>query len=425
VRSPVVADDRQTAVAAKVVRIPRTDTAPVSYDRCIATTAGGMEEILARELEALGASVLERSAGAVIFRGSPALFVRANRELRSASRVLLSLFRGPVRDDRDIYERVSELPWEGLLPLHRTFAVTATSGDAAMRDTRFLALRVKDAIVDRQRARFSGKRSSVDRRDPGLRAVLHVEAGDRGSVAELSLDGSLRPLHERGYRTEAGEAPLRETVAAAMLLAAGWRADDPRPLIDPFCGSGTIAIEAAMIRAGIVPGALGIRGYGYERWGWFAPTVAPPAAAPTLRRSGRTPIICADVDPEIVAVAQRNARRAGVEDMIEFIVCDVRDIEAALQSAKYAGLNRDVAPGLIATNPPYGTRLSAEGLVDLYRSFGHLLKQRFPGWEAWTLSENRRDAPRLALRPARTISTYNGSLACRISRYRLHSSTSP
>lgn len=438
-------------MAAKAILIPRSQDGPVSFGRCLATTAGGTEHILARELEEIGATVLDRYAGAVAFRGTAALLVRANRQLRTASRVLVSLFREPVRSDRDIYDRVAALPWEVILPTSVTLAVAATSSDATMRDGRFLALRVKDAIVDRQRSRQSGKRSSVDRRDPGLRVVLHVEARGRETVAELSLDSSLRPLHERGYRLEAGEAPLRETVAAAMLLEAGWRPQDPRPLIDPFCGSGTIAIEAAMIRRGMPPGALGTRGYGYERWGWFeappieapqieaprfeAPRIKAPEPEDAVRPDGArarpvtanrtsTPIVCADVDPRIVAVAQRNAQRAGVEREIEFVVSDVRDLVSALRNAGYTGIASAAGTGIVVTNPPYGARLTSTGIDELYGDFGRLLKQDFAGWEVVTLTEDRRDAPRIGLRPHRRLPIYNGSIACVVSRYGLYDSTS-
>lgn len=412
-------------MAGRVIRIPREGAPPVSYERCIATVAGGGEELLRRELEALGATNLEPSPGAVAFRGSPGLLVRANRELRCASRVLVSLYRVPVGNDTDIYDRTREFPWESILPPDVTFAVTAGSTVPVMRDTRFLALRVKDAIVDRQRAHFSGRRSSVDRRDPGLRVVLHVEQRDGRGLAELSLDSSLRPLHERGYRTEAGDAPLRETLAASMLLAAGWHHHDRRPLIDPFCGSGTIAIEAALIRGGVAPGALGVRRYGYERWRWFEPPRVDASPAAMSREVSRLPpIVCADVDPQILATAQRNARRAGVEEMIEFVAVDVRDMASLLRNAGFEGGATLSGSGLIVTNPPYGERLSREGLTELYDDFGRLLKRDFSGWEAWILTEQQKDGPRLGLRAAEHISTYNGSISCRISRYRLHPPTS-
>lgn len=415
-------------MTAKVIRIPKSDEAPVPFDRLLATCAGGAEGVLEREIDGLGAAVEERRAGAVVFSGSPEILVRANRELRSASRVLLSLARSTIADDRAFYELVGALPWERLISPSTTFAVGATSTDSAFRDTRFLAVRCKDAIVDRQRAHASGRRSSIDRREPDLRVVVHVEREGRRSVVEISLDSSVRPLHERGYRTEAGDAPLRETVAAAMLIEAGWREGDERPFVDPFCGSGTIGIEAALIRRGIPPGEIDDRRYGYERWGWFSP---PRAEGPGVRirshplsnavsdadRSSR-PIVCADIDPAIVAVAQRNARRAGVADDIEFVVSDVRDCAAALTAAGLLKVE-DRSHGLIVSNPPYGERLAETGLAELYDEFGRFLKRDFPGWDAWILSRTAPNAPRIGLRSDRSIAMYNGSLACRLNHYAL------
>lgn len=414
-------------MTAKVVRIPRRANPPVSFERCIATVAGGCETILERELRQLGVEVFDRRSGAVSFRGSPDLLVRCNRELRSASRILLSLSRAPVADEQALYTLVSALPWETILPVSATFSVAATSSDRTLRNTRFLAVRVKDAIVDRQRSRGSGRRSSVDRHDPDLRVVVHVERERGAAVAEISLDSSLRALHERGYRTEAGEAPLRETVAAAMLLEAGWRPGDPRPLIDPFGGSGTIAIEAALIRRGIAPGAVEQREYGFERWGWFTPPKSSKQDnddSPTgmSTEATRPQIICSDIDPALVSVAQRNARRAGVESDIEFVVSDVRDLVSALRSAGYGEFfdaDRSGTGGLLVSNPPYGERLSGHGIVDLYADLGQLLKRDFGGWNAWLLTQNAVDAPHVGLRADHRVAMYNGSIACRLSSYRL------
>jgi putative N6-adenine-specific DNA methylase len=409
-------------MAGRVILKKKPSTAAVLGDTLLATCPGGSEAELAREMSAEGFRDVVTETGAVRVTRTPGAGIReANSRLRTASRILIPLLRFPAADYDEVYRKVKSLPWGGLLPIDRTFSISATSRSEPLRDHRFLAMRTKDAMVDRQREENGGKRSSVDRDDPDLGIV--VFAG--GEDVEISLDSSGTPLHERGYRTESGDAPLRETVAAMIILTARRR--EHEVILDPFCGSGTLAIEAAMIIAGKPPGALG-RHYAWERWDWLQTALnehgdAHPDAAsdprehatPRERNGSRSgpaapKIIAADSDPEMIAIAQRNAARAGVADMIEFHVSDVRDSLDAVARRR---------SGLLVTNPPYGRRLNPPELDQLYREFGLVMKRSIGGWDAWIILGEGAPYQSLGLAPDRKVQVFNGGMAAQLCHYQL------
>ena len=384
------------------------------YGEVLATCSGGVESALASELATLGIRVLNAGNGVVRFAGGAAEIVRANLELRTASRVLLPVLRGRVRTSDELYRLVRTLPWRSLIPPDRTFAVTAVSRDRALPDIRFLALTVKDAIADSQRA-HGGKRSAIDRRNPDVPVSVFVAEGE----AEVSLDTSGAPLHERGYRIEAGEAPLRETLAAAMLLLAGYRGT--APLADPFCGSGTIAIEAALIASGAAPGRKRSR-YAFRRWEFIPERVYREATARLKTSTDRRDrgsegdgqpraapaptILSSDIDPDVIRVAERNAERAGVRSLIRFDVADAFDELPP----------PDSPAGLVVTNPPYGERMALDEAGEFYGRIGSMLKHRYAGWEAWVLAGNPTASRQIGLRTKARITLYNGGIESRLLR---------
>ncbi|MEX2442410.1 MAG: class I SAM-dependent RNA methyltransferase [Alkalispirochaeta sp.] len=392
----------------RVILKKRASPARVLSREIVATCPGGAESVLSSELTAAGFEDVRIETGAVraALTGSAGI-ATANRALRTAARVLVPVARFPTSDFDGVYRNVAEIPWERLLPTDRTFAITATTRSEALKDHRFLAMRTKDAIVDRQREHNNGVRSSVDRDQPDLPVVIF--ANDR--EVEISVDSSGAPLHERGYRTERGDAPLRETVAAMMLLTAGW--PDHAVLVDPFCGSGTIAIEAALISRGLLPGDLGRR-YAYQRWTWMGDfdrcDSAEQESSPSV--TGNQRIIAADSDPNMIEIARRNARRAGVEQYIEFFTSDVT--ETIRHVAAEAGV--------IVTNPPYGRRLQPEDTARLYRGFGGALRKDLPGWQVWMLLGEPAPVKTLGLTPDRKISVFNGGLSAQLCHYRLRTS---
>jgi 23S rRNA G2445 N2-methylase RlmL len=384
--------------------------------RWVATCARGLEEILRDELRASGFAPPEdpdpgaregdgrprrAAVGGVEFRGDLAAGVRANWRLRTANRILLELASWPAPDDAALYAGARGLlssasPPElaGLLDPARTFAVAATSSRSAVRDTRWIALRVKDGLVDAQRERF-GRRASVARDSPDLALRLRL-LDDR---ATLLLDSSGEPLDRRGYRVATTAAPLREQLAAAAILASGW--DGRGPVVDPMCGSGTLLAEAGAISAGLAPNRLRSR-WAFERLPGYAGDLLERARSePFVAPDPGAPLLGADLDPEAVAAARLNLRAAGLEARARLVAGDGFE------------LSPPEGPGLIAVNPPHGGRLAgAEPAA--WRRLGDLLKQRYRGWRAVVVAGDPELGKQLGLRPVRRIPVWNGPLEARI-----------
>jgi len=316
---------------------------PVNMLKAFATTSPGLEGVLQGELRALGVSDVRLGGAGCGFRCDRLGLERVTLALRTAHRVLWTLGEVDAQDAERLYRGVRGLVrWQGLVPPDKTFAVDATCRDtAAFRDVRFVALKVKDAIADAVRDAV-GERPSVSVEAPDVLVRVSVARG-RGVV---SLDAAGRTsLHARGYRTDKGEAALRESLAAALSMLAGW--DDEGALIDPMCGSGTILIEAALRARGVVPGALRAD-FGFMRWPGFKAARREAllegfAKAEKVRAAG--PILGFDVDAEVLEGARANAARAGVASDVTFSVGDARVVTEV------------PASGWLVTNPPWGGRL--------------------------------------------------------------------
>ena len=400
-------------------------------DALVATCAGGLEPALAGEIRAHGWTVVAEEPGAVRFRSSdgtvPAdLTAEANLRLRTASRILVPVARGAVRTFDDLYRLAARVKWTALVPITKSFSVSALTTGRQLTDRKFAALRVKDAIVDNQR-RTARRRSDVDRGSPDVPIVVFIS----DEIAEVSLDSSGRPLHERGYRLECGTAPLRETLAAGILLLAGWTPETP--LLDPFCGSGTIAVEAALLAGGIAPGILR-RDFAFLHWPEADAGAFERLKARVSRREGRDGeqrdregrptsirINAEDIDPVAIEIAQRNAARAGVADAVTFRTADF--FSAPLHDRDSPAVTGQPA-GIIVTNPPYGERLDVGDAATFYHRLGDRLKERFGGWTAWILSANAAAMKQLGLRISSRIPVFNGGLEARLYRVDLYPSRS-
>ncbi len=369
-----------------------------------ATTAKGVEEVLAREMIGLGLEGVTVEKGGVRFTGDLGACYRANLWLRTASRILVPLAEFPCDSPQGLYDGVRALPWDRYLTPDTTLAVECVLRDSALTHSGFVALKTKDAIVDTLRDRF-GRRPNVNPKDPDLLVNVHL-ARNRCTV---SLDSSGFGLDRRGYRTEAGEAPLRETLAAALVFLTGW--DGTVPLVDPLCGSGTILIEAALMAMNRAPGLVRER-FGFQRW----PTFDAPRWRRLLdeaRQAERTtlaaPLVGYDRLEDVLVVARNNSRRAGVERFISFTEGDVRDLVPP------------PAPGVLLTNPPYGKRLGdEEQLKPFYGQIGDVFKQRCAGYTAWLFTGGLDLAKSVGLKASRRIVLYNGPLECRLLRYDLY-----
>lgn len=372
--------------------------------RFFATTAKGVEEVLAREMTVLGLAGVTAEKGGVRFTGDLSACYRANLWLRTASRILVSLAEFPCHSPQELYDGVRALPWDRYLTPDTTLAVECVLRDSALTHSGFVALKAKDAIVDTLRDRF-GRRPSVNPKDPDLLVNVHLVR----NRCTISLDSSGTGLDRRGYRTEAGEAPLRETLAAALVLLTGW--DSAVPLVDPLCGSGTILVEAALVALNRAPGLVRQR-FGFQRWPAFdAPRWRRllDEARQVERTTLAAPLLGSDRLEDVLAVARNNSRRAGVEKFISFDMRDVRDL--ALPSP----------PGVILTNPPYGRRLGEEEqLKSFYRQIGDAFKQRGAGYTGWLLTGSLELAKDVGLKASRRIVLYNGPLECRLLKYDLY-----
>jgi 23S rRNA G2445 N2-methylase RlmL len=366
-----------------------------------ASAAKGCEGVLRDELRELGLLHVKADRGGVHFGGALPDAMRVCFESRIAVRVLWRRARFHASSGEQLYDQVRALDLSDVLDPKQTLSVVATLKNGALTHSGFVAQKTKDALVDAQRERF-GARSDVNRDDPDVRVAVHLARDE----AQLFLDLSGQPLHRRGYRTEAREAPLKETLAAAILRLAGW--DRSSPLVDPMCGSGTIAIEAALWARRVAPGLLG-RSYGFQRWASFdasqrrALEALRETAQAAVRAEADSPAIMAlDCDGLAVQLARRLARGAGVLVQIERL--DVRDFMGTEPA------------GMVVTNPPYGVRLSRGDDFEtmLARTFRALR-----GHAIAVLCHDRRLAEAMRKPPEREHALWNGDLECRLFSWRI------
>lgn len=369
-----------------------------------ATVARGLEPIAAQELERLGAKDVRPDFTGVHFAGDKRLLYRVNLWARTVFRVLATLREFPCPDASSLYQEVQKIDWQQYLKPHNTLAVNATGGNHKLNHTHYTALQVKNAIVDQQRHQF-GQRSSIDTENPDILINAHIYQ-DR---CILSLDSSGTSLHRRGYRPAVGLAPLKETLAAALLDIAEW--EPSLPFLDPLCGSGTLPLEASLKALNIAPGLFRHQ-FAFEKWPNFDEKLwkqllddAENSELPALK----APILGSDKDPDILNQAQLNAEQCGVADQVKFIQTELQELEAPADS------------GVIICNPPYGERLGdTRELGDFYKLLGDIFKQRFKGWSAFVLTGNKELAKRVGLRAARRIPVYNGSISCTFLKYELY-----
>ena len=374
----------------------------------------GLEPLLADELRVAGAQQVAAESGGVSFSGPLAVGYAANLQSRIASRVLWQVAQARYAREDDLYAAAHAVAWEDHLDARQTLRLDLNASRSPLRSLEFALLRIKDAIVDRLRER-TGARPDIDRERPDVRVFAFLDA----DTVTLYLDLSGEPLFKRGWRADKGEAPLKENLAAGLLMLAGWT--PARPLLDPFCGSGTILIEAAQIALGHAPGLdrrFGLeRLRSFDRAGWQRLLDAA--------RARRTPgaavrLMGTDISTRVVEVARANAGKAGLDPLLadgrlRFAACDARVAEPIAASAE--GEPRP----MIVTNPPYGEQSNPKSasVPKLMHDIGDRLKAAFAGHEVWLLSSDR-DLPRqLRLQEKRKTVVFNGGLECRFFRFDL------
>lgn len=367
-----------------------------------AKTLFGLEDVLARELEDLGADKIRIGNRAVIFSGNRELLYCVNYCSRLAISVLVSVDSFRIKTKDDLYSFSRKINWSSFMSTGSTFSVVPVVNSKIFTHTGYPALIVKDAIADQFRTRF-GKRPSVDVADPDLVVNLHIS----NDLVNISLDSSVVPLFKRGYRKVQGTAPLNEVLAAGILKLSGW--DSMTPIHDPMCGSGTIPVEAALMACNIPPGRYREH-FGFQRWN--------------------------DYDEELF-MKVRGYRDAMISDMsVDISASDISEVavEQALENIKGAGLQgymrverndfRDTRgqhkKGFLVFNPPYGERLKPVEIDNLYATIGSTLKHNYPGYSAWMLTNGRQLLKNVGLKPKSRFTLFNGSLECTLAGFELY-----
>lgn len=364
----------------------------------IAKTFMGLEGVLAEELAGIGAHNIKPGRRVVSFTGDKETMYRANLQLRTAIRILKPIAHFRARSAEEMYDEVKEIDWSQFIEPGKTFAVDSVVYSDEFRNSRFVTYKVKDAIADQFRER-TGTRPNVSVANPDIRLHIHIAEDD----ATLSLDSSGESLHRRGYRQESVEAPLNEVLAAGIILMTGWRGETD--FIDPFCGSGTIAIEAALIARNIAPGIFR-KSFAFERWPDFdADLLDSIYNDDSNERSFEHHVYGYDNDPKAVQKANLNVKAASLGKDVTIQLQDFKDFQ------------KPEKPAIIVTNPPYGERITTPNLLATYKMIGERLKHAFGGNTAYVLSYREECFDQIGLKPSLKTPLFNGSLECELRKY--------
>jgi 23S rRNA (guanine2445-N2)-methyltransferase len=371
------------------------------------TCAPGVPPYLSQELSALGYAAEAVEKTFVEISGTLRDAMRLNLHLRTAFHVLYLLDKLRCTGPQDLYDGAAAIPWEEIIPPEEYVCVTSSVSHPSITDWTFANLKVKDAIVDRMQAKVGNRPDSGPERDRVVVAVYW-----HGEECQVFLNTTGNKLADRGYRKRPHKAPMQETLAAAVLMAAGH--DGTMPLVNPMCGSGAIAIEAALMATGRAPGLLRsnfgllhVKGIDDAEW-----QAARREATKSRRKESPAPIIATDSDPKAIEAARANAKTAGVNPLIEFAVCD------------FAETPVPPPPGIVLLNPEYGERLGEVAeLEGNYKRIGDFFKQRCRGYTGYVFTGNRELAKRIHLTASRRMEFWNAKIECRLLKYELYEGT--
>lgn len=365
-------------------------------------TLHGLEECLANEVRALGGTEVKVLKRAVSCEGNLAYVYRANYLLRTALRVLVPVVTIRARNEAEFYAKLRNVHWDEHLELRQTFAIDhSIAKNATLKHSMFASLKLKDAITDYFRDK-TGKRPSVNPDNPGVLFNLHGS----GDTYTVSIDSSGKPLNQRGYRKQGHQAPLNEVLAAGLVQMSGW--DGQKPFLDPMCGSGTIALEAAMW-AQQMPAQVLRSDFGFMNWTNFNAILwnKVKAEAQAEQRKPAYHIYASDISADAVKLVKSSAGKLKLGKGFE------------ISQRDFLKMRAPTASGVIVTNPPYGERIGGDQMNEMYQRIGDVLKQQFTGWDAWLLSSNFAALRALRLRPSDKHVLFNGALECQFCRYSL------
>jgi putative N6-adenine-specific DNA methylase len=366
----------------------------------IAKTLHGLEDVLAKELVTLGADDVETGRRMVSFSGDQAMLYKTNFHCRTALRILKPIAHFKADHADAVYREVRKIDWEQYLSPEKTFAIDAVIYSEKFNHSKFVAYRTKDAIADYFNDLYE-KRPAVRVNNPDIYLNIHISHND----CTVSLDSSGESLHKRGYRVSQVDAPLNEVLAAGMILQTGWHGESN--FVDPMCGSGTLLIEAAMIALNMAPGIFR-KAYAFERWRDFDRELLDEIYNDdSAEREFEFKCYGSDISPVAIEKAVNNVRNAGLSRYIE------------LKTIPFQQYTEAPRPGRLVMNPPYGERISADDICELYSMIGERLKHVFAGYEAWILSYRDECFDRIGLSPKQKIKLMNGDLACEYRCYEL------
>lgn len=370
--------------------------------KMVAKTFFGFEEVLAEELNKLGAQRVEKGTRMVSFYGDKGFMYKANLALRTALKILKPIKTFKVYNETSLYNGVKSIDWSEYITNHQSFVIDATVFSDQFNHSQFVALKSKDAIVD-QFKEETGNRPNIDKDYPDLRINIHIQK----DLCTVSLDSSGASLHHRGYRTATNIAPINEVLAAGILLLSGWKGQSH--FIDPMCGSGTFLVEAAMIACNIPPN-INRKEFAFEKWRDWDNDLFEKVEDSLLNKitEFHYDIIGYDKAPSAVAKAKDNARNSNLDEYISIEHKNFFESEKVTQG-----------PLHMVFNPPYGERLDIN-LERFYREIGDTLKQGYPGTQAWFITGNLEALKYVGLKPSRKIKLFNGKLESRLVRYDMY-----
>lgn len=367
----------------------------------IARTFAGLEEVLADEIRQIGGKKIKVSKRACLYEGDKSVLYKSNLYLRTALRVLVPFHNFIAFDEGRLYRKIKQLDWSDYFGPDDTFAIDATVNSRVFSHSKYVALKIKDAIVDQFRDNH-GRRPNVDTENPTFR--LHVHCNDKKFT--LSIDTSGNSLHRRGYRATGHPSPLNECLAAGMILLSEW--DKESEFIDFMCGSGTLLLEAALIASNTPPN-LNRKGFAFEKMKDFDKELFRKIKqdAKSNIKTIKNKIIGSDKSRDIIKVARECIHLAGFDDNVYVSHKSFSDT---------SGFNK----GIIITNPPYGERLKEDDINNFYKMIGDTLKQNYKGYTAWILSGNKDAIKRVGLKPSKKINLFNASIECKFHKYEMY-----
>lgn len=370
--------------------------------KMVAKTLFGFEELLAQELRNLGAQDVKLGVRNVSFAGDKGFLYKANMALRTAIKILKPIKTFRVANEQDLYNQIKKMPWENYMSNKGSLAIDATVHSTLFTHSQYIALKSKDAIVDRFRDQ-TGERPNVDLRFPDLKVNIHIDR----QLCTVSLDSSGESLHKRGYKTATNIAPINEVLAAGLILLSGW--DGQSDFMDPMCGSGTIPIEAAMIACNIPPNLMR-KEFAFERWQDWDVDLFEKIEESLLKktRDFHYKIVGYDKSPSAVRKAKDNVKNAHLDEFISIKHEDFFKTQKAGEDHLH-----------MLFNPPYGERLEID-MEAFYADIGTTLKHGYPGTNAWLITSNLEALKHVGLRPSRKIKLFNAKLESRLIKYEMY-----